>query len=65
VIEYARMFLFGGNVAVEELDDAVEVGNQCPNLCRFPQRTLVSDPTVFHFDAPMVRFSTLEDTSAP
>jgi hypothetical protein len=25
VIEYARMFLFGGNVAVEELDDAVEV----------------------------------------
>jgi hypothetical protein len=58
------MFLFGGNVEVEELDDSIEVGNKCSNLCRFPHRTLVSDPTVFHFDAPMIRFSALKDTAA-
>src|ERR1039457_4890472 len=45
------MFLFGGNVAVEDLDDAGEIVNQCPDLRRFSQRTLVSNPTVFHFRA--------------
>jgi hypothetical protein len=34
-------------------------------LRRFSQRTLVSNPTVFHFRAPMICFGTLEDTSAP
>ena len=55
------MFLFGGNIAVEELDDALEVGNQCPDLRRFSQSALVSNPSVFHFRAPMIRFGTLED----
>jgi hypothetical protein len=59
------MFLFGGNVAVEDLGGAVEVGNQCPDLRRFSQSALVSNPIVFHFRAPMIRFGTLEDTSAP
>ena len=27
-IEYPGMFLFGGDVIVEDLDDAIEVGNQ-------------------------------------
>jgi hypothetical protein len=60
-IENPRAVLFGGNVAVEDLDDAVEIGNQCPDLRRFSQLTLVSNPTVFHFHAPMIRFGTLED----
>jgi hypothetical protein len=59
------MFLFGGNIAVEELDDALEVGNQCPDLRRFSQSALVSNPSVFHFRAPMIRFGTLEAASAP
>jgi hypothetical protein len=64
-IGYPRMFLFGGNVAVEDLDDAVEIGNQYPDLRRFSQCTLVFIPTVFHFRAPMTCFGTLEDPSAP
>ena len=35
MIRHARAVLFGGNVAVEDMDDAVEVGNQCPDLLRF------------------------------
>jgi hypothetical protein len=38
-----------------------EIGNQCPDLRRFSRLTLVSNPTVFHFHAPMIRFGTLED----
>jgi hypothetical protein len=58
--EYARMFLFGDNVEVDELDEPVEIGSQCANLRRFSQLTLASNPTVFHFRAPMIRYGTSE-----
>jgi hypothetical protein len=34
-------------------------------ICCASLSALVSNPTVFHFRAPMICFGTLEDTSAP
>ena len=35
MIRHPHARLFGGNVAVEDLDEAAVVGNQRPNLRRF------------------------------
>jgi hypothetical protein len=37
-IGYPSLFLFASNVAVDDLDDTVEIGNRYPSLHRFPKR---------------------------
>jgi hypothetical protein len=37
-VEYAGLFLLSGDIAVEDLDDAINVGNQYSCLQRFPCR---------------------------
>src|SRR6202035_3862675 len=52
-VEYAGLFLFSGDIAVKDLDDAIDVGNQYSCLQRFacwgraPKMTLM-----FHFLPP-------------
>jgi hypothetical protein len=49
-VEYAGLFLFSGDIAVENSHDAGDVGNQYPCLQRFPCWSRTPKMTlVFHF----------------
>ena len=61
-IENPRALLFSCNVAGEDLDDAVKIGNQCTDLRRFPRFNLALNLKMvltFHrVCAQMIRFGT-------
>jgi hypothetical protein len=54
-VRYPGTFFFGGNVAIEEPDEAIEVANHRADLGRFPYRDVARPlkmTLVFHLQAP-------------
>ena len=65
-VEYAGLFLFSGDIAVENLDDAIDVGNQYSCLQRIPCWGRAPKMTlVFHFLLQMICSGTGQTVLGP